>query len=84
MEIKTQQNITPNKNEIKISDIEREQDFFDSNSKNNKDILKSIYGDEIFLMIDEISKFKDDSKSYMRNTDKELIFFIIYNIYHII
>ena len=72
MEIKTQQNITPNKNEIKISDIEREQDFFDSNNKNNKDILKSIYGDEIFLMIDEISKFKDDSKSYMRNTDKEL------------
>ena len=72
MEIKTQQNITPNKNEIKISDIGREQDFFDSNNKNNKDILKSIYGDEIFLMIDEISKFKDDSKSYMRNTDKEL------------
>ena len=73
MEIQTQQN-NLNQKVIKnnISDSESEKNFFDSKNKNNKDILNSIYGNEIFSIVDKVSKFKEDSKNYMIQTNKEL------------
>ena len=73
MEIETQQNNSTKRIENNIiPGSEREKDFFDSKNKNNKDILNAIYGNEIFSIIDEITKFKDDSKIFMRETDYEL------------
>ena len=73
MEIQTKQSSLTKTLEGNITqDSERENDFFDSKNKNNKDILNAIYGNEIFSIIDEISKFKDDSKTYMRETDFKL------------
>ena len=73
MEIQTQQNnLTQKIKNNNISDSENEKDFFDSKNKNNKDILNSIYGNEIFSIIDKVSNFKDDSKNYMIKTDEEL------------
>ena len=77
MEIQTQQNnLTQKIKNNNISDSENEKDFFDSKNKDNKDILNSIYGNEIFSIIDKVSNFKDDSKNYMIKTDEELIIFI--------
>ena len=73
MEIQTQQNnLTQKIKNNNISDSENEKDFFDSKNKDNKDILNSIYGNEIFSIIDKVSNFKDDSKNYMIKTDEEL------------
>ena len=73
MEIQTQQNNLTKTLEDNIGlESGREKDFFDSKNKYNKDILNFIYGNEIFSIIDEISKFKNDSKNFLREIDSEL------------
>ena len=73
MEIQTQQNNLTKTLEDNIGlESGREKDFFDSKNNYNKDILNFIYGNEIFSIIDEISKFKNDSKTFLREIDSEL------------
>ena len=64
-------NFDQNNNE-KIYDLWRDKNFFEAKNINDKNILNNIYGKEIFLLIDELSKFKENSNVYMKKTDEEL------------
>ena len=46
--------------------------FFEAQNKNNKNILNCIYGKDIFIIIEELSKAKIISDNFMKNTDEEL------------
>jgi hypothetical protein len=63
--------INQNNNE-KIYDLWKDQNFFEAKNINDKSILNNIYGKEIFLLIDELSKFKENSNVFMKKTDEEL------------
>ena len=63
--------INQNNNE-KIYDLWKDQNFFEAKNINDKNILNNIYGKEIFLLIDELSKFKENSNVFMKKTDEEL------------
>ena len=69
-------NFDQNNNE-KIYDLWRDKNFFEAKNINDKNILNNIYGKEIFILIDELSKFKENSNVFMKKTDEELIFYII-------
>ena len=64
-------NIDQNNNE-KIYDLWKDQNFFEAKNINDKNILNNIYGKEIFILIDELSKFKENSNVFMKKTDEEL------------
>ena len=46
--------------------------FFEAQNKNNENILNCIYGKDIFIIIEELSKAKIISDNFMKNTDEEL------------
>ncbi len=50
----------------------KNQNIFETNFLNNRNILNYIYGDDIFVIIDELSKFKENSKAYLKATQEEL------------
>ena len=64
-------NFDQNNNE-KIYDLWRDKNFFEAKNINDKNILNNIYGKEIFILIDELSKFKENSNVFMKKTDEEL------------
>ena len=64
-------NFEQNNNE-KIYDLWRDKNFFEAKNINDKNILNNIYGKEIFILIDELSKFKENSNVFMKKTDEEL------------
>ena len=59
-------------NKEKIYDLWRDKNFFETQNINDKNILNNIYGKEIFTIIDELSKFKENSNAFMKKTDEEL------------
>ena len=62
-------------NEINNPDnknILRENNFFESSNINNKKVLEYIYGNEIFKIVEDISKFKENSCNFIKKTEKEL------------
>ena len=50
----------------------KNQNILETNFLNNRNILNYIYGDDIFVIIDELSKFKENSKAYLKATQEEL------------
>jgi hypothetical protein len=62
-------------NEINNPDnknILRENNFFESSNINNKKVLEYIYGNEIFKIVEDLSKFKENSCNFIKKTEKEL------------
>ena len=59
-------------NNEKIYDLWRDKNFFEAQNINDKNILNNIYGKKIFSIIDELSKFKENSNAFMKKTDEEL------------
>ena len=55
-----------------ISGNWREENFFDSQNFNNKKVLNSLYGKEIFSVVDKLSSLKDNSNSYLDHIKDEL------------
>ena len=59
-------------NNEKLYDTWKDKIFFETQNINDKNILNNIYGREIFTIIDELSKFKENSNDFMKKTDEEL------------
>ena len=55
-----------------ISGTWREENFFDPQNLNNKKVLNSLYGKEIFSVVDKLSTFKDNSNTYLDHIKEEL------------
>ena len=51
---------------------ESEKNFFDFENLSNKKILNCIYGNEIIKIIDELSKYKENSNIFMKKTNEDL------------
>ena len=50
----------------------RENNYFESSNINNKKVLEYIYGNEIFKIVEDLSKFKENSCNFIKKTEKEL------------
>ena len=77
MEISQQDRLIPDKpnrkeNILNNSFLWEEENFFDSQNINNETILNNIYGNEIFSIVDKLSKLKDNSCSYLEITKEDL------------
>ena len=62
-------------NQININDFSnlwKDKNFFEDQNIDNKNILNNIYGKEIFLIIDELTKIKENSNIFMKKKDEEL------------
>ena len=59
-------------NKIQPSFQWRDENFFDFQNINNKNILNNIYGKEIFSIVDKISSLKNNSSSYLERMKEEL------------
>ena len=51
----------------------REENFFDSQNLNNKIVLNSLYGKEIFSVVEKVSTFKENSNNFLERMKEELI-----------
>ena len=51
----------------------REENFFDSQNINNKIVLNSLYGKEIFSVVEKVSTFKENSNNFLERMKEELI-----------
>ena len=56
-----------------LSNLWEDKNFFeDQNIDDNKNILDKIYGKEIFAIIDELTKIKENSNVFMKKKDEDL------------
>ena len=56
-----------------LSNLWEDKNFFeDQNIDDNKNILDKIYGKEIFAIIDELTKIKENSNVFMNKKDEDL------------
>ena len=72
MEINQNDIINPDNTNRQNSYIWREENFFDSQNINNKNVLNNLYGKEIFSIVDKLSSLKDSSNSFLERIKEEL------------
>ena len=54
-----------------LSNLWEDKNFFeDQNINDNKNILYKIYGKEIFVIIDKLTKIKENSNAFMKKKMK--------------
>ena len=61
-----------NNNKEQFFNLWKDKNYFEAQNIKDKNILDTIYGKEIFIIIDELSKFKENSNVFMKKTDEEL------------
>ena len=59
-------------NKEELIDLWKDKNYFEAQNINDKKILNSIYGNEIFTIIEELSKFKENSNIFLKKIDEEL------------